>query len=401
MSNLSVSFPKTGRGLPVLEFLFSIFLVLFFIAPTFQGQYREIAMLASLGYMVYCANKEPQHKRLIVTYLVLVFSLVMLYLLLTDSTSISQRVSNRAIKIFFAKSSQYILMFVPIFMLYRYMMHATLKQLKIILLIAIGASVMFVNTAISVAEHLHTFRSDVGGQIGFTGFIFIYAYTFLFIACLEMYMLGSVKAYRYVSLAAMFFIFYFLIKAQYALSIVTTFISCLYLYGKVSKGGNLFVYITIILIAILLPILIKFFVSVSDSPLLNERLMEIYNGITGEASTADSDMESRLDLYWKSIKAFLSSPILGNRSLDFNPHSTFLAVLADIGILGGIIVYKLFKGAFRFMKSILQEDYIYFMPLICQILLMGFTNPIHSAPSNFIMLWFVCPLLIYYTRHIA
>ena len=46
------------------------------------------------------------------------------------------------------------------------------------------------------------------------------------------------------------------------------------------------------------------------------------------------------------------------------------------------------------MKIRLEKKYLYFTPLVCQVILMGLTNPIHSTPSIFVMLWFLCPLLI-------
>ena len=135
--------------------------------------------------------------------------------------------------------------------------------------------------------------------------------------------------------------------------------------------------------------------SISDMEILNVRLEEMYNALSGKGSNlAGSDLYARLDLYWKSIRAFFHSPILGNRTLGFDPHSTFLSILADLGIMGGIIIYNLFSNSFKFMKSSLNTVYRFYTPLLCQILLMGFTNPIHSSPSIYIMLWFICPLLI-------
>ena len=59
-----------------------------------------------------------------------------------------------------------------------------------------------------------------------------------------------------------------------------------------------------------------------------------------------------------------------------------------------LICWMFYKGL-KFVQSILGNDqYVYFKPLMCQIILMGLTNPIQSTPSNFIMLFFVSPLLI-------
>ena len=162
-----------------------------------------------------------------------------------------------------------------------------------------------------------------------------------------------------------------------------------------NKDRRFFVVIGIVIIVLLLPVILKLLIGLSDSELLNQRLQEIYNTLTGVSQNSEeSDLWARMELYGKCILAFMQSPIWGNRTLDFNGHSTFLCVLADLGVIGGFIIYKLFKKSFDFMKEQLGDRYPYYSPLVCQVILMGLTNPIHSTPSIFIMLFFLCPLLI-------
>ena len=131
-----------------------------------------------------------------------------------------------------------------------------------------------------------------------------------------------------------------------------------------------------------------------DLNVLNVRLKEIYDSISGNHAE-DSDMQARFDLYWKCIVAFFNSPIMGNKYLPFNGQSTFLLAFAYLGIFGGVLICWMFYKGSKFVQSILGNDqYVYFKPLMCQIILMGLTNPIQSTPSNFIMLFFVSPLLI-------
>lgn len=389
------------------EYIFIIIAIVFYLMPYVQVAYREVSLLSSFIYMAYCYQSEFRIRKFIIKIVLLVICLILLFIILTDSTSISENVSNRFVKILFAKSSQYFLMFMPLFFFYRVRWLANEKQIKYLVYISMAIAVMFLQSALAAvavnAEALHSFRADAIENTGFNGFIFVYAYTFLLIVGVELFRMTSKRHYKLFFLCISIACLYFLVKAQYALSIVTTFLSCLYLYLQTSKRGStkFIVVICLIIIALLLPLLLKLAIALSPSSLLNERLEEVYNGITGEKSTADSDMESRFILYKMALEAFFSSPILGNRSLDFNPHSTFLSIVADLGVAGGFVIYRLFRGAFSFMKSIMGEDYTYFLPLICQILLMGFTNPIHSAPSNFIMLWFVAPLLIHYYKNIV
>ncbi|MBR1467655.1 MAG: hypothetical protein IJ606_03380 [Bacteroidaceae bacterium] len=397
----------TGVGMKLPELIFIIAAIIFYLSPSVQYEYREAALISSLGYIAFCIRQEPRYIKIIIKFLSYVLCLVLLYITLTESTSISKNVNHWFIKRLFAKSSQYILMFLPLFFFFRVIKHATKRQIRNLIFVSLLTSAAFLNYSFSMlainAHALHTFRSDAVEDIGFAGFYFVYAYTFIIIAGLELFKMANKGIHKAFFAILILICLYFLVKAQYALSLVTTFISLLYLYSKsATKSSTKFVVIAaLIFIALMLPLLIKLFISVSGSPLLNERLQEIYNGITGENSTEESDMESRLTLYRMSLEAFFSSPILGNRNINFNPHSTFLAIIADLGIAGGYIIYKLFRGAFSFMKSITGKDFFYFRPLICQILLMGFTNPIHSAPSNFIMLWFVAPLMIHYYKNIV
>ena len=100
-------------------------------------------------------------------------------------------------------------------------------------------------------------------------------------------------------------------------------------------------------------------------------------------------------MYWQTIVAFVKSPIWGNRSLSIDGHATFLTVFADIGILGGgLFVYlyhitkkKMFLGEKREIRK------VYATVFIC-LILMGLTNPIHSALPLAFTMWFFVPMLI-------
>lgn len=394
---------KTSRkGLSLLELLFILCSAIFYINFEIQAQYQLLAPFIALTYILYCFVVEPKYRRLTINFLFVIVLFVLLYLLLTDSESIGN-VANRGMKRFYAKFSQYLLAFFPIFLFYRTNKLATKKQIYFIVGIVLLNALVLIKASLAIIEInanvFHSMNADVLEDAGVSiqGYSFVYAFTFLVLTSVLCF--RKQKHYFAKILFGMLGVYsaFFLFKSQFALSLVTTFCSLLYLYFTTTKNKDrrFFVVIGIVTIVLLLPIILKLIIGLSDSELLNQRLQEIYDTLMGEnQNSEESDLWARMELYGKCFLAFIQSPIWGNRALDFNGHSTFLCVLADLGIIGGFILFKLFKKSFEFMKEQLGDKYLYYSPLVCQVILMGLTNPIHSTPSIFIMLYFLCPLLI-------
>ncbi len=393
---------KFEIGLRLPELLFILCSSVFYINFEIQNQYQSIAPFIALIYVLFCFVAESKYRKLIAKFLFIVVLLTALYMLLTDSESIGN-VANRGLKRFYAKFSQYLLAFFPIFLFYRTNKLATLKQKYLIIVIMLLNALMLIKVSLSIiainANVFHSMNADVLEEAGVNiqGYSFVYAFTFLVLTCVMCYRAQTNYLLKLLFGVIGLYSVFFLFKSQFALSIVTTFCSLIYLYFTTTKDKRkkFFVVIGIITIVLLLPLMLKLIIGLSNSELLNQRLQELYNTLTGTHQNSDeSDLLARMELYWKCITSFIHSPILGNRSLDFNGHSTFLCVLADLGIVGGYIMYKLFRKSFALMKELLESKYSYFTPLVCQVILMGLTNPIHSTPSIFIMLFFLCPLLI-------
>lgn len=394
---------KTIRsGLRLPELLFIICGTIFYINFEIQAQYQLIAPFIALIYIIYCFVADSKYRKLIASFLFAIVLLATLYMLLTESESIGN-VSNRGLKRFYAKFSQYLLVFFPMFLFYRTNKLASNKQKYLIIGIMLLNALMLIKLSLNIiainANVFHSMNADVLEEAGVNiqGYSFVYAFTFLVLTCILCYRSQNNNLLKFFFSGVGVYSVYFLFKSQFALSIVTTFCSILYLYLTTAKdkGKKIIVVICIITILLLMPLLLKIIIGLSNSELLNQRLQEIYNTLTGvQQNSEESDLWARMDLYWKCIIAFINSPILGNRAIDFNGHSTFLCVLADLGVIGGYIIYKLFRKSFDFMKEQLGANYKHFTPLVCQVILMGLTNPIHSTPSIFIMLYFLCPLLI-------
>lgn len=390
------------RGLKTIEFGFILLCCLFYINFEIQAQFELYAPFIALGYSYYFYQKEPSCRSFTRNIILSILLLAIMYTILTDANTVSG--SFLKFKQLYVKFSQYILVIFPIFLFHRVNNNASKKQLVIIIVTVLLFCILLARVAIQFAQAnpliLHSMDANIleEANMALVAFYFVYLYTFIIITGIILIGHSNDKRIKYVSIALLLFSLYFLYIAQFALSFVTTALSITYYYLKTSKSQyKFFVVFIIILLAFTLPLLLKLIISISDSELLNARLTEIYNSLTGQSNPSEeSDLQARLDLYWMCVVKFFESPIIGNRRLPFNGHSTFLTAFADLGIFGGLLLCSIFRKSFRFFKVSLGNKYIYFLPLVCQIILMGLTNPIHSAPANFIMLFFLCPLLINY-----
>ena len=397
-----ICYPNNKKGLHIVELFFIILASLFYINFEFHDRYALQSPFIAFGYISFCYFREKEQQKLILRFLIVLFLFSALNVLLTDGASIGN-VSNRTLKRFYAYFSQYELVFFPIFMYHRVMKLATKMQLYIIMGLTLAFALILISQAMTIAKlHenvLHSMNTETleAADTKFIGFLYVYSFTFVILTSIMIYARSNSKMIKMLLIALTIYCGYFLLTAQFALSIVTTFISLLYLFYTITrnKETRLLVTFVIIITFFILPVIVDFLIGFVGLGLLQERLTEIYNSLTGNVDN-ESDLYVRLDLYWRCVLAFLKSPLWGNRTLDFNGHSTFLSAFADLGLLGGPLLVMMFVYSYRFMKSSLGNNMIYYKPLMVQIVLMGLTNPIHSAPSNFIMLYFLCPLAITY-----
>jgi len=145
---------------------------------------------------------------------------------------------------------------------------------------------------------------------------------------------------------------------------------------------------------ITLPPILDFLAKHVPSKQMAIRLREIATFFsTGDANS--DNLGGRLELYWKTIKAFFKSPLWGNRKLGFDGHSTFLSVFADIGIFGGIFFVSMYVLARKKINSLFTEGQIRaYRPAFVGLILIGLTNPIHSAEPLAAAVWLFVPLMI-------
>ena len=399
---LEVKKINNRTGLPLLEFFFIVATCFFYSNYIVQSSYAYPMIVAFTVYVFYCYLKVKEYRKQILFFMLMLVLFSLLYLLLTDTLSINASVSNREIKRLFSKYYQFFTMFFPLFIFYRVATKATKFQIYLFIAIVFFNLFLLAKTALAAvyfnADILHSMRKESVEESGLTiaAFYFVYSYTFVVLIGLLCYRNANNKLLQYISLIIAVACMYFLYITQFALSIITCFISILYLYLKTTRNitNRIFVIIGIIVVLLITPLFLKELLEVMPDNILKDRLTEIYGALTGNSVNSAGDGEGRLKLYWMSIKAFVSSPIIGNRTLPDDGHATLFTVPADIGIYGVIFLYTFFNNAHKLLTRILGNKAIFFKPLMLQIILMGLTNPIHSSPSIYILLFFVCPLII-------
>jgi len=393
-------FESKGR-LPWWEFALIMLFIAYYTQYEFQEVYRFQVTFIGTAYCFFLAFWKKDESKAIICGLFLILFITLCFLILTDTATIGN-VSNRGIKIFVSKYSQFFQMSFPAVLFIRTMKCASINQIKAFVFSGLLLCVLVSYSALKLTEIdpeiLHQTDASFAAELGFNiaGYYFIYSFCFIAITCLVIFKSVKNKLVRSFSLLLIAFSIYFLFKSQFSLSIVTTAISCFYFFFKFAKSQStrLVLVFSCFVFILLAPAVFNTISNISSGMLIKERMSEMSQFFTTGKSNKESDLGIRLDLYWRSIKAFVSSPIWGNRHVDFDGHATWLTVPCDLGIIGAYPLYKLMTGCGQLISKYSQRYAAYMKPLFCQILLMGFTNPVHSAPSNFIMLWYLCPLAI-------
>lgn len=389
-------FLKSGNGLPVWEMITIIFLSISILVPRFQFSFL-ILDLFFLAYAFISSINDSSYRKKVWLMLLVIIYVALLYTLLNDASSISQSVDNYYLKRFVSKASQYMTMFFPLCFFYRVKNFATEKQQDFLLLTMFISMLYLCFVTLSgvktdlMAARYSSFDEDK--DFSLAGYYEIYAYSFLTLLFFLFFFVQ--KRYKVICIFFFFFFFYFLYRVQIALAMVIVAISMAYLVLKFTKIIVIrFAYlIGIIIVVTVIPALLDALIPMIDTELAQIKASEISEFLRFEYNE-ESDIWGRFQLYWLSIKAFVASPIWGNRILPFDGHATLLMCFADLGILGGIPVWFLFINANKIVRRQMKGNAVFFSPFFFMLILDGLTNPIHSQNSLYMLLWFFIPLAI-------
>ena len=382
------------------EFVIILFFTFYCILPAVSIYINFLySIIVAALYLIVVVNKKRTIPiKEIATFVVLIIVISLLYTLLTDSNSISVEASNRTLKKFLSKLYQLTMVFLPLLFLDWAKSRASrLERKTIIILTFVLLFFVIAKTISEISIDPNIVRNwlEFGetGKNNIANYFFVYAVPFAMV--LFAYITKSMKNIygKIFMIICIIYQLYFLLLSQYTLSVIIAAIGVLYmLFIRIkNKKLKIVAFVLLPLFVFVSPFLIKFIAGKVPSHSMSVRLNEVYDFLMGSGEMG-YNMNGRITLYKKSILAFLHSPLRGNRKLDFDGHATFLTVFANLGLLGGIPFVYLFARARKRVGIILENENSRFTPFWIMLLLMGFTNPIHSSPAIMFMIWFIVPM---------
>lgn len=390
------------KKLPFWEFLLICLCTVYFIVPTVPAMFPFYAILfIEFIYSAYLVFSGKVNGFSFIKILALVLCVALLYTFLNDIKSIDVYASNRLLKRFISKFTQYSCMFFPILFFKRFIDSGSYKQARFIILLSI---ISFIGASIPVLQLIsidplaaRDFGLEEGGNF-IAPFPFVYGMTFVLVGAFLCLWNSNNKSsvFKWSTLVLFLFSLFFLYKSQFTLSLITSLITVVYIITRAlrSSGTRLVFVISVFLVVLIMPYILEYLVIPFMPDLLASRFEEVRSFFLGDIDV-ESDLYGRFDLYGKSIKAFLNSPFIGNRSLDFDGHATYLMVWADLGLLGGSLVFYLLFKAKSIVNGLLSSTCYLFIPVFVHLFLNGFTNPIHASLQIYICIWFLIPLSLY------
>ncbi|MBR4287500.1 MAG: hypothetical protein IKT55_07335 [Clostridia bacterium] len=388
------------EGLPLIDLAAVIFFSAYYILPSFSSSFnRWLVLFAGIGYFGYILIKDRRVGVSFISIFSAVTVIAFAFLILTDTKTISADASNRLLKVFLSKFSQYYFMYLPGLLLIRVLKTANKEQKSFLLfLLVIFNLIVLYNTFTVILNdpdairHWEEFADMEDENIG--NYYYVYSVPIIIVG-LSVCM-AKLKGYRkLICLGMIGVLFVFLLVASYTLALLIAALGLamqIFLSLKSPVTKILFVVVAVIGL-FFVPDLLLFISENAPSENMAVRMKEVYNFFTAGDSSG-YNLSGRLTLYKMSIEAFLRSPIIGNRNLSFDGHATCLTVLSDTGIIGGIPFYYLLFSMNKRMKAFLNENAKNFLPAFFCLLCMGFSNPIHNSLPLAFSVWFIVPLII-------
>lgn len=357
-----------------------------------------------LAFVVTCSS-STEYPNNIGRYIFIAIFLTVLYSMLIDTQTIQQNISNRALKIIFAKFNQYSYQVMPFAIMFRLVSKGCSKQRRIFLICTamfFGMTLIATNTFLSInpraIRSFHNVDYDSSELESLGNFYFVYGVAALIPSLGLIYWYSHNMKAKIASVIVIIYIFSFLLKAQFSLALLIPLVCLLYLYYiNLHHSQRRIFWIFTPPIFIVMPFFFKFVAEyVGADNDIHDRFMELYYTFTFQDSTSTAqDGAGRLTMYWDTIKAFVTSPVWGTK-INFDPHSTFLGMLADIGLLGfvpyAMMFYYMTKNIYRYLD--IECNKPLFKVSLLFIIMMGLTNPIHSTSALQFTIWCIAPLVI-------
>ena len=391
---------KNVKQMSYIELAVLLLFAAYFILPAGSSAVNTLTALGiGIAYLLFLLLAEPAMRRLTVTVFAAVVLVALLYTLLTDTQTIASTVENYKLKQFISKLHQYFMMYFPFLLAVRVWRRASKRQKMILLVfsLALIAYVVVITLRILAldpnATRDWTGKSEYGDK-NLGKYYFIYAIPVL-IATLTVFFARLRTWRKAVCLVAIVFLFWFLLNAQYTLAVLITLIGVAYQAVKSARSGvtKFLLIVSLLILCMFIPSILGLLIRISPSQQIALRLREVRVFLVG-GGAGGYNLSGRLTLYGQTIKAFFESPLWGNRSLPFDGHATFLTVLSDTGLLGGVPFYFLVFSARRHLIRMLGSVGELFKPIVLMFVLMGLTNPIHGSLTLSYAIWLLAPLML-------
>lgn len=388
------------QKLSLIDWMVLVGFASYYILPSISVKVAILEIIL-IGITYILISSKLKISKEVLKYFVIFTTIGLLYALFVDASDISSTASNLFLKKFYSKFYQLFMMFFPIYLLNIVRMKGTNYQ-KNILILVIFILILYVEMTTRTALEINANvtrswgnYSDELRELNIGHYGFVYSIPMVISLLLIAFFKSSSIFIKIIMVALMVTQMGFLLIAQYTLAIFAAFIGMLLLLMIHYSGSKKIVIISIIMISLLplVPSLIKLAANTVPSESMSIRLYEVYSLFTsGDGS--GYNLSSRMELYKKSIIAFLHSPIWGNKSLDFYGHATFLVIPAMLGLLGAIPFYYVYFHSYKKIKKNLGKNAKQFMPIFTVLLFVGFTNPIDAALPLMFVTWFLAPLVI-------
>ncbi|MBQ2815065.1 MAG: hypothetical protein IJE65_00125 [Clostridia bacterium] len=389
------------KGMGPFEILLIAFFTAYSILPSFGASFPFVVVLmVTLGYCLCIALFERKASSMVSRFLIMITVLVLAYVFTCNTYTIASSASNRELKIFISKMNNYLMMFFPLLMFYRLKEHAGERNKKFLLYLAYAlVAYVFVKTLTEmianpgITRHWSEFAEISESNIGSYSFVYSIPYIAVIFGMFLLYARSSLA--KIIFFGCIIVCFYFLLLAQYTLALLITIIGLVLLFVQVYDSVSIKALIVCLVIAffVLAPYIFNWLADNVPSESMSIRLREIGDFFSsGDASS--ENLGGRMTLYIAAFKDFLRSPLYGHEVLGYDPHSTFLNILSDTGLLGFIPFIYVFTGCNKVSKLLLGESAKLFTPIFFMLVAMGLTNPIHSARQISLAVWFIVPLTI-------
>ena len=387
-----------------IEFALIIFMTVYYIVPslvTVFDWYRFFELgLVYFFFATMVLIKDNAMRSKALRMFVVVFVASLLYSLLTDSVTVAG--SNVKLKFFVSTFSQSFFTFFPAFLLYRVATSSSTFQKTVLLLIVSSAFLLVITNTfqeLQINERITRIndvdRQNAQNNVG--GYEFVYTVTGIVPVIAYCFFRANRFIYKTLFAVIMTLLFVFIFRAQYTLSLIISTISVLaIIYTSLPKGSGLRVlyFVAFFVVAFILPSILNMLASSTSSEDMSVRFGELQSFFT--TGEAQGDMGYRMALYGQALTDFFHSPVWGNYSLPYNPHSTFLGWLAYTGLLGSLPLFYLYKESSRLLFRLMpgRQESFAFRVVIWTIILNGLTNPIHSNLSFATIVFFISPLIL-------